>query len=434
MKKILFVILDGLGDRPIKELGDMTPLEAAETPNMDFLAKGGICGVQNMLPRGVYPTSEECHLALFGYDYIKDYPGRGVLEALGAGIKLGPDDLAFRVDIGTVDDNLILIDPHAGGVETVKELTDSLQNIEIEGVKCEIFPTLEHRAVLVFRDPDGRLSHDFNDHSTRVTDTDPHKAGPHAKNVKVLEPKELDDSKEADFTVKVLKEYQKQTAEILKNHDFNKERVANGKLPCNYILTRGVGKLRDTDSFEKKYGLKAAAVAGAPLYKGIAKYLGMDLHEDLTFTGTADTNLDGKVKKAIELLTTNDQRPTTNFVYLHIKATDSLAEDFGDYKGKRDFIEKIDKAFEPFLKMENVEIMITGDHTTSCELKDHTEDPVPFLIYNIDSIDSGQARMTGKFGESYCKEGGLGYINGIEFIKILLDSGQARMTKGEEDV
>src|SRR3989304_7818462 len=127
MKKFLFIVLDGLGDRPIKELGNKTPLEAAETPNMNFLVKNGTCGMQKMLPDWVYPTSEECHLALFGYDYIKDYPGRGVLEALGANIFLDKTDLAFRVDIGTVSENMILIDPHAGGVESIKELADSLR-------------------------------------------------------------------------------------------------------------------------------------------------------------------------------------------------------------------------------------------------------------------------------------------------------------------
>lgn len=406
MKKILFVILDGLGDRPIEALNNMTPLEAAETPNMDWLAKNGVCGVQKMLPDGVYPTSEECHLALFGYDYIKDYPGRGVLEALGANIFLDKTDLAFRVDIGTVDDDLTLIDPHAGGVESVKELTDSLQNIEIEGVKFDIYPTLEHRAVLVLR----------GDGLGLVSDTDPHKSGPHARNVKVLDPKPLDDSNEAVFTTKRLKEYQKKTFEILKSHPFNKKRIQGKKLPCNFILTRGVGQRRDIESFEKKHGLKAAAVAGAPLYKGIARYLGMDLHEDNSFTGTVNTNLDGKVSKVIEILTANSQQPTANFVYLHIKATDSLAEDFGDYKGKRDFIEKIDKAFEPFLKMKNVEIMITGDHTTVCELKDHVEDPVPFLVYNGRDNDSVE-----KFGESYCENGGLGCIKGLEFFKKVSD-------------
>lgn len=415
MKKILFVILDGLGDRPVKQLGDKTPLEAAETPNMDFLAENGVCGMQKMLPDGVYPTSEECHLALFGYDYINDYPGRGVLEALGANISLDKTDLAFRVDIGTVDENLILIDPHAGGVESVRELTDSLQNIEIEGVKFDIYPTLEHRAVLVMRENE-RLSFNFTYHSTEINDTDPHKAGPHKRNVKILEPKPLDDSEEAAFTARILKEYQKKTYEILRNHPFNKAREKANKLPCNFILTRGIGQRRDIESFSKKHGLKAAAVAGAPLYKGIARYLGMDLHEDPTFTGTADTNLEGKVSKVLELLTANSKQPIADFIYLHIKATDSLAEDFGDYNGKRDFIEKIDKAIAPILKLQNVEIMITGDHTTVCELKDHVEDPVPFLLFNGNDKDE-----VSKFGESFCSRGGLGQLKGLEFIRKVLD-------------
>lgn len=418
MKKILFVILDGLGDRPIKELGNKTPLEAAKTPNMDFLAENGLCGMQKMLPDGVYPTSEECHLTLFGYDYIKDYPGRGVLEALGANISLDKTDLALRVDIGTINDDMILIDPHAGGVDSLKKLTDSLRDIEIEGIKFEIYPTLEHRAILVMRE-DPRLSFNFTYHSTEISDTDPHKAGPHKRNVKILEPKPLDNSKEAAFTARILKDYQARTFEILKDHPFNQKRISEGKLPCNFILTRGVGQLRNIDSFEKKHGLKAAAVAGAPLYKGIARYLGMDLREDPSFTGRVDTNLEGKVEKVIELLTANSKQQTANFIYLHIKATDSLAEDFGDFKGKRDFIEKIDRAFAPLLNLKDVIIMVTGDHTTVCELKDHAEDPVPFLIYG------SEKESINKFGESFCKNGGLN-IKGLKFIDKVLSSSKEK--------
>jgi len=393
MKKILFIILDGLGDRPVKGLGGKTPLEAAETPNMDILAKKGICGMQNMLPKGVYPTSEECHLALFGYDYRKDYPGRGVLEALGAGIKLKENDIAFRINIGTVDDDLRLVDPRAGGVESIKELTEALEAIEIEGVKFDIYSTLQHRGVLVLRS-EKKLA--------KVTDTDPHKTGAHKKNAFVIVPKSSDNLEEGEFTAKVLREYQLQTHELLEDHPFNTKRIAEGKMPCNFVLTRGAGTIKSIESFEDKHGIKSAAVAGAPLYKGIARYLKMDLFEDPTFTGKEDTNLDGKVSKAMELL-----KDEYDFIYLHIKATDSFAEDFGDFLGKRDFISKIDKAFKPLSDLENVIIMITGDHTTACEVKDHVLDPVPFLI------SGGEKGEIGFFGESGCKKSGLYQNNNL---------------------
>lgn len=399
MKKILFVILDGLGDRPISELGNKTPLEAAVTPNMDFLAQNGMVGLQNMLPEGVYPTSEECHLALFGYDYIKDYPGRGVLEALGAGIELGENDIAFRINIGTVDKDLKLVDPHAGGVGSIKELTDSLQNIEIDGVIFDIYPTLQHRGVLVLRS-DRKLA--------PVTDTDPHKTGAHEKNATIIIPKSFDGSEEGEFTAKVLREYQLRTNEILINHSFNKKRISEGKMSCNFVLTRGAGIKKDVEPFEKKHGLKATAVAGAPLYKGIARYLGMDLNEDPSFTGKADTNLAGKVSRVTELLTANSQQQIADFVYLHIKATDTFAEDFGDFIGKRDFISKIDNVLMPLLNLENVIIMVTGDHTTSCIVRDHVLDPVPFLIYG-----AGKDGEAEEFGENACKNSGFYLKNNL---------------------
>ncbi|MCL4386916.1 MAG: 2,3-bisphosphoglycerate-independent phosphoglycerate mutase [Patescibacteria group bacterium] len=413
MKKVLFVIIDGLGDRPIKELGGKTPLEAAKTPSMDYLAKRGICGLQKMLPDGVYPTSEECHLALFGYDYLKDYPGRGVLEALGAGISLDKNDVAFRIDIGTVDENFVLIDPHAGGVDSIKELTDSLEGIKIGGIKFDIYPTLQHRGVLVIRSPH-KLSLNFDYHSSEVSDTDPHKAGPHRKYVEVLKPRPLDGSEEAAFIARILEKYQEKTAKILKNHPFNEKRIKEGKMPCNYVLTRGAGELKEIPSFKEKWGLKAGAVAGAPLYKGIAKYLGMHLVEDPSFNGRVDTNLDGKVKTVLSMLNPDYRLRAAvySFIYLHIKGADSLAEDFGDYKKKKEFIEKIDKNFEPFLKLKDTVIMITGDHTTACGVKDHVEDPVPFLIYDKLHKDSVQ-----KFGERACEKGSLGLVRGTDLIK-----------------
>ncbi|KKR27432.1 MAG: putative 2,3-bisphosphoglycerate-independent phosphoglycerate mutase 1, partial [candidate division CPR2 bacterium GW2011_GWD2_39_7] len=163
-KKILFVILDGLGDRPIKNLEGKTPLEAARTPNMDFFAQNGICGVQNALPKGVYPTSEECHLALFGYHYIKDYPGRGVLEALGLGIKLNPGDLALRVDFGTVDEDLRVVDPRAGNISRTIEFSEAIGTREVDGFNFEIYSGLAHRGVLIISGKD--LSENVHAHSS----------------------------------------------------------------------------------------------------------------------------------------------------------------------------------------------------------------------------------------------------------------------------
>jgi len=408
MKKTLLVILDGLGDRPIKAFGGKTPLEAASTPNMDFLAKSGVCGVMNAMPKELYPTSEEAHLAILGYDYVKDHPGRGVLEALGIGVKLGRDEVAFRVNFGTVDESLKLIDPRAGVIDSVKDLCKSVNNIEVDNVKFKIYPSLSHRAVLVVS---GEPVMDYlkKEKNSNISDTDPHKAGPHKLGVRVLRPKSFGQTREGKTVARALERYQYLTYEILKEHKLNKKRSKKGLLPANFILTRGYGHLMGTESFKDKFGRKSACIAGAPLYKGIGAYLGMKIVNVRGATGKMDTNIGAKIKATKKALKKND------FVFLHIKGTDMAGEDFGDAKMKKGFIEKIDKAIPEIRNLKNVVISITGDHATPCELKDHSNDIVPVLISGGKDKDK-----VNHFGESDCAKGKLGHIYGKDFMDKLL--------------
>ncbi len=407
MQKTLLIILDGLGDRPIGAFNGKTPLEAASTPNMDKLAAGGACGVMNAMPKNLYPTSEEAHLAVLGYDFVKDYPGRGVLEALGIGLKLKSDELAFRVDFGTVDKDLKLIDARAGVIESVKELCKTIGDVEIDGIKFKIYPSLLYRGVLILSG--NSVKNYLKRSKSAVSDTDPHKAGPHKLGVRVLHPKAFGDSKEGKTVARALERYQYLTYEILNEHKINKKRVKKGKLPANFILTRGGGHIKNIESFKDKFGLKSACIAGAPLYKGIGAYLGMKVINVRGATGKLDTNVKAKIKAVQKSLKKND------FVFLHIKGTDMAAEDFGDPKMKKEFIERIDKEFSPLLKLKNVVISVTGDHATPCELKDHSNDVVPVLISREKSKDD-----VIKFGESECSKGSLGHIYGKDFMKILL--------------
>lgn len=407
MQKTLLVILDGLGDRPIKAFDGHTPLEAADTPNMDKMAQNGVCGVMNSMPENLYPTSEEAHLALFGYDFKKDHPGRGPLEALGIGAKLKQDELAFRVDFGTVDEDLKLIDARAGVIESVKELCKAIGDVEIDGVKFRIYPSLLYRGVLVLSG--NPVKNYLKKGKSAVSDTDPHKAGPHKLGVRVLHPKSFGDSKEGKTVARALERYQYLTHEILNEHKVNKKRVKRGKLPANFILTRGGGHLKKIEGFKEKYGYSAACIAGAPLYKGIGEYLGMKTIKVKGATGKLDTNIKAKVKATIKAL------KKYNFVFLHIKGTDMAAEDYGDAKMKRDFIEKIDKELGKILSEKNVIVTVTGDHATLCETRDHSSDIVPVLIFGKDERDE-----VSKFGESVCKKGSLGHFYGKDFMKILL--------------
>lgn len=408
MKKTLLIILDGLADRPIKDLGGKTPLESAKTPNMDLLAKRGICGLMNAMPRNLYPTSEESHLAIFGYDFIKDHPGRGVFETLGIGVKLKKDEFAFRVDFATVDENLNLIDARAGVIDDVRALAKAVDNLEIDGVTFRAYPSLLYRGVLVLSgEPVKRYLH--KEKNAKISDTDPHKAPPHKIGVRVLHPKAQGASKEGKTVARALERYQLLTHEILKEHKINKKREKGGLPQANFITTRGCGHLGDVEIFKNKYGLEASCVAGAPSYKGIASYLGMKTLNVKGATGTLNTNIKAKVKAALKALKKND------FVFLHLKGPDIAAEEYGDAEAKKLYIERADKSFQKLLDLKNVKIGVTGDHASICALKDHSSDPVPVLIFG------GGKDNVEKFGEIYCKSGSLGHIYGKDFMRNLLE-------------
>lgn len=395
--KIIFIIIDGLGDKSIPALGNKTPLEAAKTPNLDWLANNGICGqvLPFFFPWQGYPRSDTAHLALFGYNPKIHYMGRGPYEAAGAGFNLRKGDLAFRTNFGTVDANFKVIDRRAGRINKTEPLIRAISGIKIKGVKFLVKRAYGHRAALIMRG---------KNLSEKIIDGDPHKIG-----VKVRKITPKDKSRTTKFTAQVLNKFLEKSYLILKSHKLNKKRKQLGKLPANYILIRGAGKIRKTPSFYQRYKLKACCVAGGNLYKGIAKILGMKLINVKGATGLPNTNLGAKLKKAKLALKKYD------FVFCHIKATDSLAED-GNFRGKKEFIEKIDKNIKPLLRLKNTIIVITGDHSTCSLMKRHCVEPVPVLIYK-----KGMRRdNVSEFNEKTCQKGKLGKIRQLFlFPKIL---------------
>ena len=391
--KILLIIIDGLGDEPIPSFGNKTPLEAAKTPNLDFLAKNGICGLVEpfLFPKEKIPSSEGANVALLGF--INYFLGRGVYEVTGIGMKLRKKDVAFRANFATVDRNLKVIDRRAGRISETEPLVKILQGKEIKGVKFLIRKSYGHRAGLILRG---------KNLSAKISDGDPHKIG-----VRVRKILPLDNSREAKFTSDILNKFLESTHQTLENHSFNKERVKKGLLPGNYLLVRGAGQLKKTPSFNKRYKSKAGCIAGGALYKGIAKILGMDEIFVKGATGFANTNLRGKFLAAKNFLRKYD------FIFLHIKVADSLAED-GDFIGKKEFIEKIDKNLKPILKLRDTLIVVTADHSTCSLLKRHCFLPIPILIFG-DGKDSVK-----KFSEKDCKKGKLGKIKQIELMSKIL--------------
>lgn len=383
---IVLVVIDGLGDRPIPELQNRTPLEAAETPNLDQAAGQGVTGLVEpfFTSEQGYPRSDTAHLALLGHDPQQDYLGRGSYEVAGIGMDLQKGDVALRGNFGTVDENLVVKDRRAGRISETQALVETLQGKTIQGVKFLVKKAYGHRAGVIMRS-EKKLS-------DKITNGDPHRT---EVKVNTIEPTE--DTEAAMFTAEVLNEFLEWAHQVLKEHSFNEGRKERGKLPGNYLLVRGAGQLKDTEKFLKKYGLKAACIAGGALYKGIGKLLGMDLIEAPGDTGLPDTDLEGKFE------TTARNSGKYGLVFVHVKPTDNLAED-GNYQGKKEFIERIDKTIEPVLNLDNTLVVVTADHSTCCALRRHCVEPVPLLVN-----DSEQDQVK-KFSERACKKGSLGKI------------------------
>lgn len=401
--KAILIVCDGLGDRPIKELGGKTPLEGAKTPNLDRLAREGICGLVHTLGVGLRPGSDTSHLALFGYDPGVYYHGRGPFEAAGIGMDLKPGDVALRGNMGTVDEKLVVLDRRAGRIRDTSPYAKALDGMVIDNIKFEVKPGTGHRVGVVMR---GRGL------SSRISDPDPHEIG-----VRVHEARPLDGTRDAKFTAVVLNKFLEESHLILKELKANEQRVKEGSPPGNYLLIRGAGYVAEIPSFEERYGLKAACIAGAGLYKGVARLLGMDVIKVEGATGLPDTNVEAKFRTAVKALKQYD------FIFIHVKGADSLGED-GNYKGKKEFIEKIDKAAKTLLGLKDTFIVITADHSTPCALKMHSGDPVPLLI-NGPGVRVDEVR---EYGERNCMKGGLGHIRGLDLMPELVNlMGRARL-------
>lgn len=396
MQKVIFVVCDGLSDRPITELGGKTPLEAAKKPNLNKLASKGMLGAMNTVDIGIRPGSDTSHLALFGYDPMIYYSGRGPFEAAGIGMDLKEGDVAFRANMGTVDDNLVVIDRRAGRIDSTELFAKLLNKTKIDDVTFYLKAGTGHRLGLVMSGPNL---------SPKISDCDPHDIG---KKIKKAEPK--NGSKEEKHTAEVLNKFLEYSYKKIKDLPLNKERIKKLLPPANYILVRGPGGVPKIPSFKEKYGLSACCIAGAGLYRGIAKVLGMEIVKVPGATGKPDSNLENKVKAVIHELKNFD------FIFLHIKGADTLGED-GNYLGKKMFIEKIDKAVKPLIKLKNVLIIITADHSTPCALKKHSADDVPVLICG-EGVRSDDLTI---FDERTCYRGRLGHIKGLNLMPIIID-------------
>jgi len=394
-KKAILVIVDGVGDRAVKD--GKTPLQLANKPILDDLALKGATGLMSTIGIGIIPGSDTAHLALFGYDPKVYYQGRGPFEALGVGINLKEGDVAFRCNFATVNEKFQVIDRRAGRLKDEGiELAKSLQGIKINGIEIIFESSTEHRGVLVLRG-EGL--------SSAVSDTDLHSP----QVIPPLKSKPLEDSEEAKRTSRVVNEFVKRSWEILSSHPLNKERRKEGKFPANIVLTRGAGVYQRVDSLKEKYGFSSCCIAGAALYRGVAKYVGMQIVNVKGATGRVDTDIEAKAWAAKEALRKFD------FVFLHIKGADNASHD-GNLEDKLLMIERVDRLAE-ILREEDVWLIITADHSTPISIKRHSSDPVPVLIYG-NGIRRDKVHL---FDEVSVASGCLGHFTGVQLNKMIVD-------------
>jgi 2,3-bisphosphoglycerate-independent phosphoglycerate mutase len=374
--KVILLVLDGLGGLPLTPDGD-TELEQARTPNLDQLAARGICGMSTPIAPGIEPGSGPGHLSLFGYDPLVYDIGRGVLEALGIGFDLQPNDIAARGNFCSLDENGLITDRRAGRIptETNIKLVEKLRAIQLPGVETFVETVKEHRFVLVLR---GEGLEDG------LTETDPLSTGQAPLPVRAL-------SARAEPTAALINQWMAEARKLLAD-----ERPANG---CNL---RGLAKDPGLPHMGEIYGWKAGAIATYPMYRGVAKLVGMDV------LPTGDTIED-------EIKTLQAHWKDYDFFFFHVKKTDSYGED-GNFDARVEVIEHVDHVLPDLMALKPDAIVISGDHSTPAKLKSHSWHELPVLLWANDI----RPDQVAAFGERPCMLGGLGHVRHVDLLPLAM--------------
>jgi 2,3-bisphosphoglycerate-independent phosphoglycerate mutase len=382
--KIVLYVADGLGGLP-QQPGGMTELETANTPNLDALAQRGVCGGSIPVLPGISPGSGPGHLGLFGYDPLEYLIGRGALEATGIGFEMQDGDVAIRANFCTLDANGNITDRRAGRIasEESAPLVRKLREVSIPGIQVFVEPVKEHRFVVVFRAP-GLRGH--------VQDTDPQQTG-----VPPLEPVATD--KESERTADIARQFITQARRLLADQP-----------KANCATLRGFSGKPKLPSYDDVYGLKAAAIAVYPMYKGLARLVGMDI------VGTPQT-----LDEQMTLLEQNWSK--YDFFFIHFKYTDSTGED-GNFAAKVQRTEEFDAAVPRITALKPDVLVVTGDHSTPSMLGSHSWHPVPTLLVAKNCRTDGCQR----FGESECLRGGLGQFE-AKYLMTLALANAGRLSK-----
>ena len=400
--KYLIILGDGMSDEPLAGYNNKTPLQMANKPNIDWLAKNGRSGLLTTVPASMHPGSEVANMAVLGYDVEKVFEGRGVLEAASMRVVIEPGDMCLRCNLISIDDEKIK--NHSAGHITTEEAAELIQflNDELSNENIQFYPGVSYRHILVIKNGNKQLNctppHDVLD--TLYKDV-------------LIKP----ETSEAKETAILLNDLIVKSQQLLESHPINKKRKAEGKQSANSIWPWSPGYKPTMPTLKEMFGVeKSAVISAVDLIHGIGVYAGMEVIHVEGATGLYDTNYEGKAKAAIDALKNND------FVFLHIEASDEAGHE-GDVELKVKTIEYLDqRVVKQILEEikefdEPVSIAILPDHPTPCAIRTHTYDPVPFSIYSpIKEPDSVEV-----YDEFSVKEGSLGHLKGDEFIRMFLE-------------
>jgi len=410
-------LLDGVGDLPHPDLAGKTPLEAATTKNMDMLAKNGIMGQVISVGKGIAPESDIAVFNMLGYKFQhSDYAGRGVIEAIGIGIDFKDGDLALRGNFATLDDEGIIIDRRAGrriereDVEKISKEIEKEIKFSNPNTTVAVAPTVGHRVTIRLRD-DKPLS-------SEISNTDPAYARVDGMGIakavsdfmKIEKCIPLEQSENAANAANLVNEFTKQSLEIMKKSDVNKQRSQKNKKLLNSILLRDAGnKYPNVKPINDLHSMNFSCIVDMPVEIGISNILKMK-----AFNAGGLTDYEEKARVAAQAM------ETENAIYVHLKGPDEFGHD-GDAIGKMKNIEEIDKRFFGTLleriDLSKVAVMISADHSTPSIHKGHSADPVPVLISG-DMITNDD---TQRFTEAEAKKGAIGLIEGAQVVKTGID-------------
>lgn len=422
MKKILYIVLDGLGDLPLKQLGDKTPLEAAVTANIDRLAQKGKTGIVYPVGKGIAPESDIAVISLLGYDAHQYYTGRGPLEAFAEGLIINDGDVALRVNFATVaQDGKTIKDRRVGrnlSTEEALALAKEINSkVTLSSATFEFKSTIGHRGILVIRGMHQKLS-------GWITNTDPAYGREGVFGVAkekfdnmVMLSKPMpgyEDSAEAKEAAQLLNEFTEKSNKVLNEAAVNKIRVGESKMPGNLILARDAGDhLPKFPPIASVFNLKFSSFVQMPVEKGIALLTGIDIIDVPQSSEHLDVDYPVWAKIALDSIQRYDG------IYVHIKGPDEPAHD-GDFQKKKESIEAIDKYFFSSLlsklDLSNTIVAITADHSTVCAVKAHTSDPVPLLVCGGNIKPDGSM----SFSEKAAKLGSIGELLGREIMPLLI--------------